>query len=174
MYAQVLETAFLDSLRRALRACLRETVANTFQDSGNAAAHWLFVDESGNRFDHELMRPTDMRVTRGATSPDRMVGSRRDKRTDKGLGGRTAYYKVALETSKYINQLRSSGLPRGIYLYNSVQELGPKPYVSAINNSDRGMSFDEAAKKGMAAFEETMTAELQTIGSRARRRRVTG
>jgi hypothetical protein len=164
-YAENLERAYISSLRAALREAMRVAVMMTKQDSGNAAAHWLYVDSNGNRFDHELMQPTDMRITGAATGASGMVGRRREERSNNKLEKRTAYHKVALETSKYISQLRESNLPDSIYLYNSVQELGPEPYVKSVGN------FDAAGKAAADKFKEVMLAQITNVGQRSRRRR---
>lgn len=164
-FAENLERAYISAIKIALREALRVAVEATKQDSGNAAAHWLYVDGAGNRFDHELMQPTDMRVTGAATGPSGMVGRKEEKRSDTGLARRTAYYKVALETSKFIGRLRESNLPDEIYLYNSVQDSAHPNYVANVGNFDAAMSA--AARE----FEERVQAEILRVGLRARRRR---
>lgn len=155
--AETITQLFVASIRKGITDGLRMAVQTTRHDSSNAAAHWMVGFGSQNIYGRKYGKLSDLR--RGK---DPLVGSKGDKRTDRGMTADVNKAIVAREVETAIEKYARGQKPELSYYY----------YNAAASN-DRyatNAKIKEAGKQAVAESVASFNREISLPGNIRRNR----
>lgn len=157
-FGELIKQQYVESIRVATNQGIRETVNKTFQDSSNAAAHWMVGVEGSrpsSRKDNgqAIGRGADMRGTSNSPPKHPMVGYRGDE----GSNSHAVFkYVPGREFESVIGKFIRGAKPRiDVYFFNALADEKFGDYAARAN-------LQEAAELGLQRMIDVFKSQTRT------------
>lgn len=137
--AASIELMFVAAIREGITRGFREAVANTVQDSSNAAAHWMIgIEGRGNIYSRKFGKLVDLRGQGHS-----LVGKRGDNRGSGALAESVINAVIEREVQSVINKYVKGQRPElGFFFYNAVASDEEYDYNALVSEAGRyGVEF---------------------------------